>query len=231
MVTSHLPLFFVQGTMRLAEPEATCLLALADLSEHDEPVFADQLVRCLHIEPEQLLQTLQQLFTRQLVTAGERGRLALTANGYLLARHLILRHRLLERFLLDVVGVPWIFVHREAARLALVVSPLFLERVIELTRHATVCPHGNPIPGRSDLVTTEVCLLNAPMGQRCRLTRIAEWVGYETHLLQRLWSHELLPGRSFVRVPDPFQRYVIVVDQRVLVLGPRIASALFVVVE
>ncbi|MGQ9483381.1 MAG: metal-dependent transcriptional regulator, partial [Chloroflexus sp.] len=171
---------------------------------------------------------------RRLVTAVERGRLALTANGYLLARHLIVRHRLLERFLLDVVGVPWIFVHREAARLAPVVSPLFLERVDELTCHATVCPHGNPIPGRGDLVTTEtteVRLPNAPMGQRCRLTRIAEWVGYEMHLLQRLWSHELLPGRSFVRVPDPFQRSVIVVDRRVLVLGPRIASALFVVVE
>ncbi|WP_448337732.1 metal-dependent transcriptional regulator [Chloroflexus aurantiacus] len=231
MVTTHLPLFLAQGTMRLAEPEATCLLALADLTESDELVFADQLVRCLHIEPEQLLQVLQHLFTRQLVTAAERGALTLTANGYLLARHLVMRHRLLERFLFDVVGVPWIFVHREAARLAPVISPLFLERVVELTRHATVCPHGNPIPGRSEVVTTEIRLPHAPMGQRCRLTRIAEWVGYESHLLQRLWSHELLPGRSFVRVPDPFQRYVIVVDQRVLVLGPRIANALFVVVE
>jgi DtxR family Mn-dependent transcriptional regulator len=81
------------------------------------------------------------------------------------------------------------------------------------------------------LVPSEIPVSNAPLGQRCRLTRIAEWVGYEPHLLQRLWSHELLPARSLIRVLDPFQRCVIVVDQQVLVLGPRIADALFVVIE
>jgi Mn-dependent transcriptional regulator len=231
MVTPSLPLLFAQETMQLAERDATCLLTLAVLAEHDQPVFTTQLLRYLRGEPEQTLPILQRLLTRQLITADRKGELVLTTNGYALARQLIVRHRLLERFLFDVLGVPWIFVHREAIRLAPVVSSLFLERVVVQTRHALVCPHGNPIPGRSELVPSEIPVSNAPLGQRCRLTRVAEWVGYEPHLLQRLWSHELLPGRSLVRVLDPFQRCVIAVDQRVLVLGPRIADALFVVIE
>jgi len=231
MVTSSLPLLFAPGIMQLAETEARCLLVLADLSEHNEAVFTTQLLRYLRGEPEQTLPILQRLLTRQLITADRQGKLVLTANGSALARQLVVRHRLLERFLFDVLGVPWIFVRREAIRLVPVVSSLFLERVAEQTRHALVCPHGNPIPGRSELVPSEIPVSNAPLGQRCRLTRIAEWVGYEPHLLQRLWSHELLPARSLIRVLDPFQRCVIVVDQQVLVLGPRIADALFVVIE
>ncbi|MDW8405346.1 metal-dependent transcriptional regulator [Chloroflexus sp.] len=217
--------------MHLTTPESACLLALADLAEDQAEVHALQLAYSLYSDSEDIWPVLRNLFARNLVTVATSGALELTAAGSFIARHLQIRHRLLERFLLDVLGVPWMFVHREASRLAPAVSPLFIERVIELTRSATVCPHGNPIPGRGAPPAHEQRLTDAPFGQRCRLTRIAEWVSYEPHRLQRLWSHELLPGRALIRVPDPFHRWVIRLDQRSLVLGQRIAAALFVAVE
>ncbi|WP_298821536.1 metal-dependent transcriptional regulator [Chloroflexus sp.] len=216
---------------RLSPAELTCLIALADLADDQGHVFVDNLVRCLDGEPAHVLSVLHQLSKRTLVQSNAQGALELTALGSCWARQAQIRHRLLERFLLDVVGVPWIFVHREALRLTSVVSPLFIERVAELTRHATVCPHGNPIPGRSTNGAYECPVSEAPFGQRCRLARIAEWVCYEPHLLQRLWSNELVPGRTLVRVPDPLHQWVVQVNERPLVVGKRIAEMLYVVVD
>ncbi|ACL26152.1 metal-dependent transcriptional regulator [Chloroflexus aggregans] len=217
--------------IQLTTTEAACLTTLADLIETEPTTTADQLARCLHFTPETMLSTLQSLFKRQLINATTVGSLTLTANGWLLAHHYLIQHRLLERFLLDVVGVPWIFVHREAARLAQMVSPCFIERVIVHTRQATVCPHGNPIPGRSTFTAGEVSLSNAPLGQRCRLTRIAEWICYDPQLVRHLWSYEIVPGCTLIRVPDPLSKTVIQLNQRPTVLGQRIAQALYVVVE
>lgn len=217
--------------LELTATEATYLLALADLAEDQAAISADQIVSLLQRDYDEVVSFFRRLARCNLVTVAGSGALELTPTGAFLARHLQTRHRLLERFLLDVLGVPWMFVHREATRLALVASPLFIERVIALTRHATVCPHGNPIPGRGQPIAHEQRLADAPFGQRCRLTRIAEWISYDLHRLQRLWSYELLPGRTLIRVPDPLHRWVIQLNQYPLVIGQCMAEALFVTVE
>ncbi|OAN43842.1 DNA-binding protein [Chloroflexus islandicus] len=218
-------------TLGLTTTESTCLLAFADVAADQAVVSADQAASLLQRDHDEFGLLLRRLARRNLVKVAGSGALELTPSGVFLARHLQTRHRLLERFLLDVLGVPWMFVHREAMRLAPAASPLFIERVITLTRHATVCPHGNPIPGRGQPIANEQRLADAPFGQRCRLTRIAEWVSYDLHRLQRLWSYELLPGRTLIRVPDPLHRWVIQLNHHPLVIGQRMAEALFVTVE
>ncbi|WP_298406843.1 metal-dependent transcriptional regulator [uncultured Chloroflexus sp.] len=225
MVTQYTSFLPPNVALQCTPTELACLLTLADLAEDQAVLRADQVASAHE------LQGLQRLYKRNLVTITGDGTLSLTTNGCLLAHHLQIRHRLLERFLCDALGVPWIFVHREAMCLASSASPHFFERVVELTRHATVCPHGNPIPGRSAPLVNEQRLATAPFGQRCRLVRIAEWVSHAPHRLQRLWSHEVLPGCTLIRVPDPLHRYVVRLNQRSLVLGQRMAEALFVVVE
>lgn len=227
------PLLFVPPNLALGltTTESTCLLALADLAEDQAIVSFDQAASSLQRDHDEFASLLRRLARRNLVTVAGNNALELTPAGSFLARHLQTRHRLLERFLLDALGVPWMFVHREATRLAPAASPLFIERVIALTRHATVCPHGNPIPGCGQAIANELHLADAPFGQRCRLTRIAEWVSYDLHRLQRLWSYELLPGRTLIRVPDPLHRWVIQINRHPLVIGQRIAEALFVTVE
>src|SRR5918992_1525026 len=65
--------------------------------------------------------------------------LPLTAAG------VVRRHRLIERFLTDVLGIPWDEVHEEAERLEHAMSPVLEERMLAAIGDARTCPHGHPI--------------------------------------------------------------------------------------
>src|SRR5437868_9003064 len=71
--------------------------------------------------------------------------LAFTANGREHAQAIVRRHRLIERFLTDVLGVPWDEVHEEAERLEHAMSPVLEERMLAAIGDAHTCPHGHPI--------------------------------------------------------------------------------------
>jgi DtxR family Mn-dependent transcriptional regulator len=61
------------------------------------------------------------------------------------AERLVSRHRMIERFLTDVVGVPWDDVHEEAEHLEHAMTPRFEAYVRSAVGHARTCPHGHPI--------------------------------------------------------------------------------------
>src|SRR5215212_6088107 len=71
--------------------------------------------------------------------------LAFTAEGREHAQAIVRRHRLIERFLTDVLGVPWDEVHEEAERLEHAMSPVLEERMLAAIGDATTCPHGHPL--------------------------------------------------------------------------------------
>jgi DtxR family Mn-dependent transcriptional regulator len=58
---------------------------------------------------------------------------------------IVRRHRLIERFLTDVLGIPWDEVHEEAERLEHAMSPVLEERMLAAIGDAKTCPHGHPI--------------------------------------------------------------------------------------
>src|SRR5437763_9823435 len=68
-----------------------------------------------------------------------------TASGRRHAEHIVSRHRMIERFLTDVVGVPWDDVHEEAGQLEHAMTPRFEAYVRATVGDATTCPHGHPI--------------------------------------------------------------------------------------
>ena len=68
-----------------------------------------------------------------------------TPSGRTHAEHLVSRHRMIERFLTDVVGVPWDDVHKEAAHLEHAMTPRFEAYVRASVGDAKTCPHGHPI--------------------------------------------------------------------------------------
>src|SRR3712207_5474397 len=71
-----------------------------------------------------------------------------TAAGREHAEGIVRRHRLIERFLTDVLGIPWDEVHEEAERLEHAMSPVLEERMLAAIGDAKTCPHGHPIePG------------------------------------------------------------------------------------
>lgn len=73
--------------------------------------------------------------------------LQLTANGRDIARSVIRKHRLAERLLADVIGLPWHLIHEEAGRWEHVMSDEVERRIVALLGDPATCPHGNPIPG------------------------------------------------------------------------------------
>jgi DtxR family Mn-dependent transcriptional regulator len=68
-----------------------------------------------------------------------------TDAGRVQAEGIVRRHRLIERFLTDVLGVPWDEVHEEAERLEHAMSPVLEERMMAAIGQANTCPHGHPI--------------------------------------------------------------------------------------
>jgi len=71
--------------------------------------------------------------------------LEFTASGREHASHIVRRHRMIERFLTDVLGIPWDEVHEEAERIEHAMSPVLEERMRAAIGEATTCPHGHPI--------------------------------------------------------------------------------------
>src|SRR5579884_1410761 len=82
--------------------------------------------------------------------AGDR-HLELTEEGRRLAIRVMRKHRLAECLLVDVIGLEWEQVHAEACRWEHVMSEAVERRVLELLRHPTESPYGNPIPGLEEL--------------------------------------------------------------------------------
>src|SRR6185312_9331972 len=79
------------------------------------------------------------------VKRGDDKSLDFTDSGHEHAEEIVRRHRLIERFLTDVLGIPWDEVHEEAERLEHAMSPVLEERMLAAIGDAATCPHGHPI--------------------------------------------------------------------------------------
>jgi DtxR family Mn-dependent transcriptional regulator len=80
------------------------------------------------------------------LTQVARGEVKLTRTGLEVAVRVLRRHRLAERLLTDVLGMPWDEVHEEACMLEHAISGRVEERLVKLLRDPNTCPHGQPIP-------------------------------------------------------------------------------------
>jgi DtxR family Mn-dependent transcriptional regulator len=79
------------------------------------------------------------------ITRGSDKAISFTDSGLEHAEEIVRRHRLIERFLTDVLGIPWDEVHEEAERLEHAMSPVLEERMLAAIGDASTCPHGHPI--------------------------------------------------------------------------------------
>lgn len=85
------------------------------------------------------------------ITRAEDKAISFTDSGLDHAEGVVRRHRLIERFLTDVLNIPWDEVHEEAERLEHAMSPVLEKRMLEAIGDAKTCPHGHPIVGGARL--------------------------------------------------------------------------------
>ena len=117
----------------------------------------------------------------------------LTRNGRKLALGILRRHRVIEFFLVEALGMDWVEVHEEAERLEHALSDRVLEKMDAYLGHPGFDPHGDPIPAADGRVEQRdvTCLCDVSAGSRCCVARITDQSPVFLRAVERLG---LLPG-------------------------------------
>src|SRR5919109_2710192 len=103
------------------------------------------LARAMRYSPRGVTERSPRRTAEGLVERGPDKRISLTAEGERVARHVVSRHRLVEAFLVKIMGVPWDEVHEEAEAFEMGVTPTLEARMLAMIGEARTCPHGHPI--------------------------------------------------------------------------------------
>jgi DtxR family transcriptional regulator, iron-dependent repressor len=115
------------------------------LHEAGLPMTAANVARAMQLSAPTVHEMIGRLERDGYVTRDEDKTIAFTPSGQQNAETIVSRHRLIERFLTDVLGIPWHEVHEEAERLEHAMSPVLEERMRAAIGEAKTCPHGHPI--------------------------------------------------------------------------------------
>lgn len=130
-----------------------------------------------------------------LVAYEPRGGIRLTKGGEQLALHVLRRHRILELFMVNTLGLDWSEVHAEAETLEHAISDKVLEKMDQFLDHPQFDPHGDPIPsakGKMQRIQV-VPLLDCQQGQRVSIARVTD---QDSAFLQFVERNGLLPGTT-----------------------------------
>jgi DtxR family Mn-dependent transcriptional regulator len=115
------------------------------LEEAGLPITGANVARALQVAPPTVSEMVGRLEADGYITRDTDRSLVFTEDGREHAAGVVRRHRLIERFLTDVLGIPWDEVHEEAERLEHAMSPVLEERMLAAIGDARTCPHGHPI--------------------------------------------------------------------------------------
>jgi DtxR family Mn-dependent transcriptional regulator len=154
----------------------------------------------------------------------------LTAAGAKLAAMVLRRHRLVELFLVQVMGMSWTEVHDEAEQLEHAVSDRLIDRIDEMLGRPAVDPHGDPIPDTEGVIQPKATstLLSCPVNEPLTVSRITD---QDPDFLRFIEHSDLKPGQRITiesRNPAADRVMVRVADGRSVALGTRAASKLLV---
>lgn len=117
------------------------------LMEAALPITGANIAKAMQLSPPTVHEMIKRLERDGYVTRSADKILHLTEEGRVEAEQITRRHRMIERFLTDVLGIPWDEVHEEAERLEHAMSPVLEERMRAAIGDANTCPHGHPIDG------------------------------------------------------------------------------------
>jgi DtxR family Mn-dependent transcriptional regulator len=139
--------------------------------------------------------TLQRLARDGWVKIGSDRSVSLTPKGDTLAAAIVRVHRLLERWLTDVLGLDWAAADQEAQLLAPGVSERVADRLDELLGHPTTCPHGNVVPGREPPYGELIALADLEPATPATVQRVSEVAEHDApELLRELGAYGLVTG-------------------------------------
>jgi DtxR family transcriptional regulator, Mn-dependent transcriptional regulator len=199
-----------------------------ELEEEGIPVIQARLAEHMKVSAPSVSEMIRRLRGEGWVDIESRS-ITLTEKGRARAISVVRKHRLAERLLTDVIGLPWHKTHVEACRWEHVISDEVEERIVALLGNPATCPHGNPIPGAGGPERKLTALAELEPGDQIRLERVTEQVEVDLEALIYLDSHGFVPGADAeVRAKAPDGTLTLDVGEGTIALGPALASQLYV---
>lgn len=166
-----------------------------ELREDGVEVIQARIADRLRVSRPSVSEMIKRLSEESLITVTG-GHIDLTEAGEKLARRVVRRHRLAERFITDILGLSWALAHREAGRWEHVMSDEVEVAMSRVLGEPTTCPHGNPIPGSSYSPPPAKRLKEMPVGQSFTISRIPEELEFTPGMLDFLERTRLVPGTT-----------------------------------
>ena len=171
------------------------LKVIWDLEEWDDgPVHPTDIAERTGMKQSTISGALSRMVNAGLVEHKPYGRVGLTSAGRRSAVTMVRRHRLLETFLVEVLGYSWDEVHEEADALEHAVSEKLVDRIDRYLGHPAQDPHGDAIPtesGSMPVVPLTKPLSQVEDGQTVRVWRVSD---QDPALLRYLSRHRVRPG-------------------------------------
>ncbi|HEY7960529.1 MAG TPA: metal-dependent transcriptional regulator [Solirubrobacteraceae bacterium] len=212
-------------TATVAEEEY--LQILFWLKEAGLPMTGANVARAMQLSPPTVHEMVGRLERDGYVTRGADKAIAFTSDGAAQAESVVRRHRLIERFLTDVLGVPWDEVHEEAERLEHAMSPVLEQRMLAAIGDVRTCPHGHPIVAGAR--ESGVPLADVELGAKVRVLRFENEA---EDLLHYLKGTGLEPGLEGVLAAREAEQVIVRAnDGRSCAVTPSVAETVSVVAD
>lgn len=160
-------------------------------------VTMGQIASALDVAPGTVTAMVKTLEKSDLVAYEPYSGVRLSEEGRREAIHVLRRHRLIELFLVETLGLDWSEVHDEAEKLEHAISDRLIDRIDEILGYPKVDPHGDPIPTvAGELQQKELVKLgSAPRGEVVTVARVSD---QEETFLRFVEKHGLRPGAQVV---------------------------------
>ena len=206
------------------------LEAIYEMAEENIPTVQAEVARWMGVSAASVSEAVKRLQQKGLIDKDGRD-LRFTERGEEAARRSVRRHRLAERFLINVIGLPWHRAHEEATAWERVISDEVEERLTDILDDPATCPHGNPIPGSRHTVDQSGLrpLQGLPPGSRARLERLTEDLELDAEVMRYFEDSGLMPGAQVLVIDvGPDGTMTLQVEGKSVGLGVELTDNLWV---
>jgi DtxR family Mn-dependent transcriptional regulator len=206
------------------------LEAILEIEEEGTVPIRARLVERLGLSAPAVSETVNRLVDHGYAELLDDRSLRLTDKGRQVATSIVRRHRLAERLLVDVIGLEWEKVHKEADRWEHAISADVEEKLVLLLGDPATCPHGNPIPGSGHAVEgpASVPLTQIQPGPVV-VRRISEKIEIDDDAIAFLARADLKPGSNAVVIGSSTEGVQVKSAHGDQTVPRRLASLMYVV--
>jgi DtxR family Mn-dependent transcriptional regulator len=196
------------------------------LQEAGLPMTGANVARAMQLSAPTVHEMVGRLERDGYITRASDRSLDFTEHGRTYAEEIVSRHRLIERFLTDVLGIPWDDVHEEAERLEHAMSPVLEARMRAAIGDAKTCPHGHPIKAGNRI--QGVPLADCEPGASVQILRFENEA---EDLLHYLHDAGVEPGQKGTLAASDGDEVTVELDGRPIALTRSVAETVSVVAD